>query len=115
MYSLDETIFLPQKVCTCKLYAAYSMQELIFYDIISNAWFPFVRKCRERVKVADVIKYFYLCAVNNDRFEYRYKKKFTSGLFHIGKNDLFTAITIKGNPGLSIIICGYMFHLEQPI
>ena len=39
--------------------------------ILHNAWFPFARKCRERVKVADVIEYFYLCAVDNDSFEHR--------------------------------------------
>ena len=62
----------------------------------SNAWFPFARRC----------------AQSN-----RNKSKFTSGLFHIGENDLFTTITTKWKPGLikeSMIDSG-VFHCVSTI
>ena len=60
-------------------------------------WFSFSRNCRKHVKTVDALEYCYERAVNSERFEY-VKDKFTSELFHIGENDLFTTITTTWKP-----------------
>ena len=50
--------------------------------------FPSSLNCYEHAKVVDEIENFYVCVVNNDRFEYKNKDEFitSAGLFHNGEN-----------------------------
>ena len=52
-------------------------------------WFSSVSyNCREHVKAVNIIKYFYVYAVNNDYLHTENKDKYSYGLFRIGENDL---------------------------